>query len=155
MDAEARGSLDEALRLYRRAFRLDSNVDQAFELEKRVDKGRVMSDPLAQIPPTNTSLAVISHVPHGDSNLWDAVGTKIASSTSEGIAFAPLEENTSVPMQSLPTELIICILRFFSWDCDYTTLERFAAVCRKARLITMDNSLWRYEDRNHHVVTVY
>ena len=148
MDAEIRGSSNEALRLYRRAFRLDSNVDQAFKLEERIDSVPVISDALAQIPPANMGLAIIPPPSRGVSNHRDVIDVIIASSASDSIVFTPFEQNSSVPIQSLPTELIICILRFFSWDCDYTTLERFAAVCRKARLLTMDNSLWRYEDWN-------
>ncbi|KAF7794270.1 hypothetical protein EIP86_005403 [Pleurotus ostreatoroseus] len=51
-----------------------------------------------------------------------------------GLAFEPEDEKVSVPLQMLPDELLVKILRYL----DVPTLERFAVVDRKARVLTLD-----------------
>ncbi|KAF8323544.1 uncharacterized protein EI90DRAFT_3076980 [Cantharellus anzutake] len=114
------------------AFRLDSNVDRVFS------SGDYLLS-LRKAPQATTEL--VASAPHNPASI--ARGVLTTSSISESISFAPLVENLPVPIQHLPTELLVYILRFFSLTCNYTALERFGAVCKKARVLTMDNSLWR------------
>ena len=56
-----------------------------------------------------------------------------------GLTFDPENELEGVPLQKLPDELLVHILMLL----DHTTLERFATVNRKARVVTLDATIWR------------
>jgi F-box protein 9 len=49
-----------------------------------------------------------------------------------------LEEEFS-PFKFIPEEVVLCVLRFL----DHTSIERLAAISRKARVLTLDSSIWR------------
>jgi F-box protein 9 len=57
----------------------------------------------------------------------------------QDLFFEPEDERQGVPLNSLPDEMMVLILR----SLDHTTIERFAAVNRKARLISLDSAIWR------------
>lgn len=59
----------------------------------------------------------------------------------EDVAFEPLDEEEGSPaINSVPPEILVHALRFL----DHTSLERFATVNRKARLLTLETSIWRF-----------
>jgi len=70
--------------------------------------------------------------------------TSIVSSFPSGhVAFFPEDETSGVPIELLPVELIIRILRVLGRLGDYSSIESFASVSRKARLISLESTIWR------------
>jgi F-box protein 9 len=144
---EQNGQLDEALMLYRQAFRIEPNVDQAYHTQEMltvintaqtlgvggsaedlgVDK---LGDKL------HRALAIQSGEAKG-------VVTGTLASLIEGfppdLVFEPEDEDEPIHLNRLPEELLILIIR----KLDHTTIERFAAVSRKARALTLDPGIWR------------
>ena len=55
------------------------------------------------------------------------------------LAFEPEDERTASKMALLPDELIVHMLM----SLDPSAIERFAAVNRKARMLSLDSSIWR------------
>ena len=55
------------------------------------------------------------------------------------VSFQPEDETQGVPLNMLPDEILVHILLMV----DVTTLERFATVSRKTRLLTLDSGIWR------------
>lgn len=157
---EQRSELDEALRLYRQAFRMDENVAKVYE---RLDyHARVRTEGLPKpAPPPQSSGHVLGHSKQkSDSELTAAVQAfeKLdlgKTSASFGVAtgilahlvaewpsnltFDPEEETEPVHVRVLPDELLVHILQFL----DVAALERFATVNRKARILTLDSAIWR------------
>ena len=144
---EQESDLDEALGLYRQAFRLNPDVDRAYfkEEERLKQLGR--------------SAIGISHKKTTSAGKGEGTETKDSRATraTEGntskesvhantlcfpevLSFEPEDEREGVPINMIPEELLLCILR----NLDTTTLERFAAVSRKARILSLDPSIWRY-----------
>lgn len=132
---EQLGDLDVALRLYRQAFRKDSNVDRAYHREEII-----ASSLSAQL---HDPLYVVAEVP-----VHKTKRTSIVSATSlaniiggfpEKLHFEPEIEEDGVPLRRLPDEVLIKILT----RLDPTSLERFAAVNRKARVFSLDPTIWR------------
>lgn len=120
------GNLDEALVLYRRAFKLDTNVDRAYH--------RSLNQPapftvhaVKDIPPTLPlspshgaflSSGIVPATRGSSGEHATATLTSIVSSFStEPIVFAPEDEDAAVPLQLLPPELLILILREFAKVC--------------------------------------
>ncbi|PBK99706.1 hypothetical protein ARMGADRAFT_985571 [Armillaria gallica] len=132
---EQLGDLDVALRLYRQAFRKDSNVDRAYHREEII-----ASSLSAQL---HDPLYVVAEVP-----VHKTKRTSIVSATSlaniiggfpEKLHFEPEIEEDDVPLRRLPDEVLIKILA----RLDPTSLERFATVNRKARVFSLDSTIWR------------
>jgi F-box protein 9 len=58
----------------------------------------------------------------------------------ENLVFEPDDEKEGLPpINLIPDEVLLQILRIL----DYTTIERFAAVSRKARVLSLDSAIWR------------
>ena len=149
---EQQSNLDEALELYRMAFRMDPNVDRAYHKiepqfyavtqlpahapsgSKRVSVDGVMHDLKSLvIHPTFASTAKSGNViPQGSL-------ASIVAEWQHEQEFLPEEERRPVHIQRLPVELLLVVLR----KLDTTTIERFALVSRKARLLTLDTSVWK------------
>jgi F-box protein 9 len=157
---EQAGKLDEALRLYRQAFRMDSNVDKMYHLrEKRAARTLEATAPTTTSPELHKGKeAVISVRSGSDAIAPHAVQTKPPSSTPQHLdrqisglladivasfpqplSFEPEDERAPLPVQWLPDELLVHILRYLG----VTAIERFARVSRKARMITLDTTIWR------------
>jgi F-box protein 9 len=57
----------------------------------------------------------------------------------DDLAFEQDNKEEPAPLRSLPDELLVLIL----CKLDPTTIERFAAVSRKARVLSLDSAIWR------------
>lgn len=55
------------------------------------------------------------------------------------LTFEPEDERQPVVLNNLPDEIIIIVLRCL----ETSAIERFAAVCRKARILTLEISIWK------------
>jgi F-box protein 9 len=157
---EQAGELDEALRLYRQAFRMDSNVDKMYHLrEERAARILEATAPTTTPPePHKGKEAVISVRSGSDAVAPRAVQTKppsaapqhldrqisglladIVASFPQPLSFEPEDERAPLPVQWLPDELLVHILSYLG----VAAIERFARVSKKARMITLDTTIWR------------
>ncbi|EIN05959.1 hypothetical protein PUNSTDRAFT_115360 [Punctularia strigosozonata HHB-11173 SS5] len=152
MQAEQNSELDEALRLYRQAFRLDTNVDRAFEAAELLVQSQVKS---AKLPPSADGTAATSarsaqstvvthrHTSSGTNATSNSKITgllaRIVSGFPPDVKFEPEDEREGFHFVRLPDELIVDILTIL----DPTAIERFAAVSRRARILSLDSTIWR------------
>jgi len=65
---------------------------------------------------------------------------KIIQSFPVDLRFEPENEKEPVLLNMLPEEVLVLVLS----KLDHTSIERFATLSRKARLVTLDSGLWRY-----------
>ncbi|KAJ9116356.1 hypothetical protein QFC22_004797 [Naganishia vaughanmartiniae] len=186
VDLESSGQLNEALHLYRKAYKLDDRVDKAYNsaVVKAEEKDRAevvekeVVDPTLRVvatpPPmepyvfkTHTQLEGDYHSPvptvrpasasastaaatitksadtqHAE---WSDPLTRIINTFSEAetlytLDFMPEEEKWPCLFGRLPDEVVENIVFFL----DVQSLERFAASCKKARLVTRVAPVWRY-----------
>jgi F-box protein 9 len=163
---EQAGELDEALRLYRQAFRMDSNVDKVYHLREEraawtLEATTTTTTALTVTPPEQYKgkEAVISVLSRSDATTPRVVQTKPPSSTHhldrqisgllagivasfpQPLSFEPEDERAPSPLQQLPDELLVHILSFLG----VAAIERFARVSRKGRMISLDITIWRSE----------
>jgi F-box protein 9 len=156
---EQAGEVDDALRLYRQAFRTDSNVDKSYHLkEQRTRTLEAISltattveenaENMAAVSVTNArSSAVVPGVVHmKPPSSPHHTGTRVAGLLASILAnfpmplsFEPEDERALLPLQRLPEELLVHILSYLGT----AAIERFALVSRKARMITLDATIWR------------
>lgn len=137
---EQRGQLDDALRLYRQAFRADPNVDRAYHKEQ------------AQLPVKTVELAehneslsnTMNNLSLNEGVKQEMTSKKISlaklvSQFPWPLVFEPEVEQEAAYLNILPNEIIIAILRWLN----VTSIERFATISRKARVLSLDPSIWR------------
>ncbi|KAI8996389.1 hypothetical protein BD414DRAFT_477782 [Trametes punicea] len=157
---EQRGELDDALRLYRTAFRMDNNVDRAYQLMEEELQKKAAAAPVAQPKAhhrkTSSASDGIEMLVHGVQGLGLGPGRiPVARARGEGfvtgtlaglisswpanLSFEAENEQEGVPIKHLPDEVLMMVMQ----KLDHTAVERFARVSRKARVITLDPSIWR------------
>lgn len=64
----------------------------------------------------------------------------LISNFPETLSFEPEIEQEAVPLRKFPDELLVMILR----KLDPTSIECFAMVNRKARIIALEPSIWKW-----------
>ncbi|KAI0630558.1 hypothetical protein C8Q77DRAFT_212597 [Trametes polyzona] len=158
---EQRGNLDEALQLYRTAFRMDNHVDRAYHMVEEQLKGASIANAPAPSKShhrkTSSAAGTVdalvdglqsmdigaSHVPvartRGEGLVTGTLASLLSSWPADALSFEPDNEQEGVPIRRLPDELLVIVLRLL----DHTSIERFARVNRKARVIALDASIWR------------
>lgn len=155
---EQADELDEALRLYRQAFRMDSNVDKVYHLREERAGRTFETTSLTATPPVQHKgkEAVISVRSGSDAVAPRVAQTKppsahhldrqisgllagIVAGFPRALSFEPEDERAWSPLQRLPDELLVHILSHLG----VAAIERFARVSRKARMITLDATIWR------------
>ncbi|OCH87518.1 hypothetical protein OBBRIDRAFT_837296 [Obba rivulosa] len=162
MQFEQESNLDEALRLYRQAFRMDANVDRAYHrLEAQQHAAAAGHAPIIaatyarnhQKTPSAAEHDAVDAITRGVKamDIHSSVLPKDASTVVAGslasliktwphdISFEPEDERQPVPLRLLPEELLVHILR----NLDTSNIERFAMVNRKARVVSLDTSIWK------------
>ncbi|CAE6456138.1 unnamed protein product [Rhizoctonia solani] len=132
VEREQRGELDAALDLYRRAFRLDPNVDRAYQYHNTTEALQALT-----LAPVNPSTAQPIHV---SATSTHSIRTLISAfPPASELTFLPEDERQPVHIARVPDEVLLHVLRLL----DVSSFERFALVCRRARVLTFDPDLWR------------
>ncbi|KAG6381697.1 hypothetical protein JVT61DRAFT_298 [Boletus reticuloceps] len=142
---EQESDLDEALRLYRQAFRLNPDVDRAyFKEEQRLQQlGRATAS-VGHKKTLSTSkgegVQRTTQPAEGKESVHtNGILSKVLENFPKVLTFEPEDDREGVPIDVIPGELLLYILR----NLDTTTLEHFATVSRKARVLSLDPLLWR------------
>ncbi|KAH9852654.1 hypothetical protein C2E23DRAFT_824705 [Lenzites betulinus] len=154
---EQQGQLDEALRLYRTAFRLDNNVDRAYHMVeeqlKAVTSSAAVSPPQTHHRKTSSTAGSVDAIVEGLKGM--ELGAPVVRTRGEGVvtgtlaslisswpaelSFEAEDPQEGVPISLLPDELLVLVMRLL----DHTAIERFAQVNRKARVLALDGTIWR------------
>ncbi|KAJ6515073.1 hypothetical protein C8R47DRAFT_1089883 [Mycena vitilis] len=147
VEHEQNGELDAALSLYRSAFRLEPQVDRAYHTQEMLASiNEAQTKPVSSakqgedVDKLATTLRAIV-IKSGEERGVVVTGT--LASLIEGFphesVFEPEDEAQPVHLTMLPEELLVLVIR----KLDHTSIERFAAVSRKARVLTLDPGIWR------------
>ena len=157
---EQAGELDDALRLYRQAFRMDPNVDRAHHLKEGITARTLETTALPAAPPEQNvekKVAVSVRPGSDDATAPRVVHAKLPSSAHhldrqtsgllaaivanfpKPLSFEPEDERAVSPLRRLPDELLVHVLSYLG----VAAIEQFARVSRKARVITLDATVWR------------
>lgn len=160
---EQRSDLDQALVLYRKAFRMEPNVDKIFHMleaqqlasrphhhgrrgsiGKQGDGSTIPLD-LGSLEISPSIPPVVVKLPANHGIVTGSLASLISSWPST-LVFEREEEKDPIPISFIPDEILVYVLSCL----DVTSLERFALVNRKARIVSLDSSLWRA-----HVQAIY
>ena len=141
---EQSGNHPEATRLYRNAFRLDPNVDKAYHREELTHQ-RQSYLPRSSLPMSLANLSLGDTKAFVPSQKLSNTPTlaSLLQSWPQPLLFSPEDQAIGVPINSLPDELIVSILTYVALTLDVNSIERFASVCRRARILSLDMGVWR------------
>jgi F-box protein 9 len=157
---EVDGNHNAATALYRRAFRLQEDIDKVYyrsymssELNTRDLNRGVEALSLAQRAPvlkgilfltSNNGANVLSHFSVNLKVTSPSLQHILASFPSpEELSFERDMEIRPFVFDKLPDELLVAILQCFVSTADTRSIERFASICRKARIVTLESILWK------------
>lgn len=158
VEHEQSGRLDGALRLYRRAFQLDDQVDRLYDKSER-QRLKSPEQPTTTLPtsPTQaTSSTSTSHFPfqvnrhlgasydHTTPPSESFTANLRARLQDEDPQFEPEEEGRPVILEKLPFEALVLVLRALGQAGDVGSILRFSGVCKKAFIISTEISIWKW-----------
>jgi len=144
---EQSGQLDTALSLYRQAFRMEPNVDRAYHTQEMLasinaaQTNGVSDSKPGDVDQLATTLQRAIAIKSGEDAGGVVTGTlaSLLESFPHDLVFDPEDEEQPIYLNMLPEELMVLIIR----KLDHTSIERFAAVSRKARVLSLDPGIWR------------
>jgi F-box protein 9 len=151
VEHEQSGQLDAALALYRQAFRMEPNVDRAYHTQEMLASISAAQTPgvsskkpgedVAGVDELGKALQLAVTIGSGEAHGGIVTGTlaSLVEAFPLDLVFEPEDEEQPLRLNILPEELLVLIIR----KLDHTSIERFAAVSRKARVLTLDPSVWR------------
>ena len=152
VEKETTGKLGDSLQLYRKAFRMDSRVDQIYRNKHFASAWRTKPPPPAP-PPQSSSSTDRSQAqqpataPTPAAAAAPSIPELIASFAGAAIEGAPAEvEGTAAPpcpMAALPGEILVHVLRDVA-VADVGDFARLSRVCRRlAYLVATEEAVWR------------
>lgn len=146
--SEQDGEIDEALKFYQIAFRMHPDVDILHRREEILSGTAQHTHHVPHVKQT-------TDIPENKHVKMPSVSRSTLQKVMEGFfqegvepVFLPEEEEIPVYIQHIPNEILIHILRML----DITSLECFASICRKARVITLDADIWRCVHTSSHYI---
>ncbi|KAI1157793.1 hypothetical protein F5B18DRAFT_139960 [Nemania serpens] len=164
VERESAGKLGDSLQLYRKAFRMDDNVDQKYRdkhFAHRWTKPAQQQQQQQQINPSLATATVPNSAHHspegGDGGGGIAVPLSfpdlIASFAGLTIEGEPPEcegvEAPPCPMAALPDEILVHILRDVA-TADVGDFVRLSQVCKRlAYLVAAEDQIWRHVCLSH------
>ncbi|KAF2747540.1 hypothetical protein M011DRAFT_423237 [Sporormia fimetaria CBS 119925] len=147
VEKESQGTLGESLNLYRRAFKLDANVDKLYKKKHFPASAFPSKSKTQNVNPSNASVTVPNtahHSLHGLSKSLQSMIESFASFHIEGEP-APTEFSPAppCPIASIPDEILAEILLYSAID-DIASFVRLAQVCKRlAYLVTTEERIWK------------
>jgi len=129
---------------------MDSNVDVVYHREEKLASIFSVNQVPAHAAETDGTLHelvnkaqhTLTLKPAGPKTAVGVVtGTlaELIAGFPEDPSFEPEDEQESVPLRKLPDELLVMILG----KLDAMSIERFATVNRKARIVALESSIWK------------
>ena len=152
VEREGQGSLGDSLNLYRKAFRMDSNVDKKYKSKHFPPSAFVKPSP--QNPnPSNASATVPNTAHHSLPVLPPTVAELISAFSGLAIegeaAPTDLSPAPPCPISKIPEEILTQIM-LYAAVTDIATLSRLALVCKRlAFLVLTEDSIWKKTVHGH------
>jgi F-box protein 9 len=146
VEKEGQGSLGDSLNLYRKAFRMDSNVDKKYKSKHFPPSAFPSSKP--QNPnPSNASVTVPNTAHHSLTALPATVAELISEFSGMSIVGEPAPTDLSpappCPISEIPEEILAQII-LNAAVTDVATLSRLALVCKRLAFIVLtEDMIWK------------
>ena len=153
VEAEQEGRLNDALMLYRRAFKLDGGSGSLLRL-RQIPVDRLYARSVKTLPekkpeaaparPTDqysfqTHLQLQPDYISNPTRVSPLTALLRSSSVTDSTPFLPADESHPVHLAKLPTELFDHVFAYL----DVASIERFGLVCKRARWVSANTTAWK------------
>ncbi|KAL7318409.1 hypothetical protein PS15m_001659 [Mucor circinelloides] len=147
VDNERQGKLGKALEGYRRAFKLDPDIQYAYQkhyqrdilpkIQANQDKPKEHTEDFKHIVPLGKEYTAPS------ATRKDPLADLIEQFLNEDLSYIPKVDYKPVAIAKLPSEIMLHILQNLVLH-SVSTIPYFALVCKKFFLLSRDPSIWQY-----------
>ncbi|KAG9010655.1 hypothetical protein FRB94_010132 [Tulasnella sp. JGI-2019a] len=134
VEAEQQGHFDHAVNLYRASFKRDPHIDKVYQ----------RSLGASAEAHSRKAIALAQHTEPITAHVTDNLRQLFSELDPHKLTFVPEDEKLGVPLDQIPDELIVHILRELANIKDVVSIERFGVICRKARIVSLDGAIWRH-----------
>jgi F-box protein 9 len=118
-------------------------VDHAYQYEQMlssIQHARQESSSLDSLSASVETTVTLKPVESGVSPVITGPLANLLANFARNLTFEPEKDEETVFLNKLPDELLVMIIV----TLDTTSIERFARVCKKARILTLDPVIWMY-----------
>lgn len=118
-------------------------MDHAYQYEQMLSSIEYARQESSSINSLSSSVETSSTLKPVDSGVAPVITgplTSLLANFARNLMFEPENEEEPVFLNKLPDELLVMIIV----TLDTTSIERFARVCKKARILTLDPVIWMY-----------
>ena len=118
-------------------------MDRAYHYEQMLSSIQHARQESSSIDDVSAAVETSLISEHVDSRMSSAtIGplSSLLTNFARNLMFEPENEEQPVFLNRLPDELMVMIIV----TLDTTSIEQFARVCRKARIVTLDPVIWMY-----------
>ncbi|KAK3715515.1 hypothetical protein LTR37_007003 [Vermiconidia calcicola] len=155
VEKETQGHLGDSIKHYRRAFKLDDGVQEAYK-KKHFPPSYFIKPKTVNLNPTSAAVTVPGtghHSLHGSRGLSSSVKQLIDQFSTLRIEAPPPPTDASPqsrsPLAELPEEILSQVLASLA-DSDVTSFARMARVCKRlAYLVFTEETIWRQIAMGH------
>ena len=118
-------------------------MDHAYHYEQMLSSIQHARQESSSVDSLSSSIETTFTLKPVDSEVSPVIIGPLASllaTFARNLMFEPENEEEPVLLNKLPDELLVIIIV----TLDTTSIERFARVCKKARILTLDPVIWMY-----------
>ncbi|KAI8084144.1 uncharacterized protein B0P05DRAFT_636303 [Gilbertella persicaria] len=145
VDNERQGKLGKALDSYRRAFKLDPDIDYAYKKHYQKEilpkiqatQDQPSTEDFKHMMPLNKEY--VAPPPTSKDPLTDLIEQFL----NEDLTYIPRLDYKPVSIAKLPSEIMLNVLKILALH-SVSSISYFATVCKKFFLYTRDPSIWQY-----------
>ena len=116
-------------------------MDHAYQYEQMlssIQQARQESSPIDSLSASVETTFTLKPVESGVAPVIIGPLANLLANFERNLTFEPKNEEEPVFLNKLPDELLVMIIV----TLDTTSIEQFARVCRKARILTLDPVIW-------------
>ncbi|CAO3699112.1 hypothetical protein G6F70_007016 [Rhizopus microsporus] len=147
VDNERQGKLGQALDSYRRAFKLDPDIDFAYKkhYQNTISKHHEAAAPATAKEDKFKHIVPIGneYVAPSSSVSKDPLAHLIEEFSTQDTSYIPKLDYKPVSIAKLPGEIMLYILRYLALH-NLSSIPHFALTCKKFFLYSRDPSVWQY-----------
>ncbi|KAF2835892.1 hypothetical protein M501DRAFT_940999 [Patellaria atrata CBS 101060] len=141
VEREREGNLGDSVRLYRRAFKIDADVHEAYKSKQFPTA--LYKPPMPNPNPSNAPVTVPNPAHHSPDGLSGLLASFAQLSIPPEPAPTELSAPFPCPISTLPEELLVEILLQVALD-DVGVFARLSRVCRRlAYLVATEDRIWK------------
>lgn len=128
-----------------RAYHREQMLKSILKEQQESTHKRVPSTEMANLSASFESIVTIKPTRKSEAATVTGALATVVQGFPNDVKFEPENEVQAMFLNLVPDEMLVAIIS----KLDPTSIERFARVSKKARVLTLDSGVWRYESASN------